>query len=78
MMYIIRTLPQAACGAVRCYLALHDKPLSEESDADEAARVAAMSVEDRKKYKLKKKKVRQTLHVVAGGWPSLGHLSAGP
>ena len=59
LIFIPTLCPQAAFGAVRCYLSLHDKPLSEESDADEAARVAAMSVEDRKKYKLKKKKVRK-------------------
>ena len=42
---------------MRCYLALYDKPPASDSDADEAAAMAGMSAEERKKYKLKKKKV---------------------
>lgn len=50
---------QAAVGAVRCYLALHDAPAaaSAASAADEAS-LAALSPEERKREKLRRKKVR--------------------
>jgi hypothetical protein len=50
---------QAAVGAVRCYLALHDAPAAAAAAtaADEAS-LAALSPEERKKEKLRRKKVR--------------------
>lgn len=50
---------KAAWGAVQCYLSLHDAPISAAAQeaADEAA-LAAMTPEERKKEKLRRKKVR--------------------
>lgn len=49
---------QAALGAIRCYLALQDAPAAAAA-AEEAAeaQLAALSPEERKKEKLKRKKV---------------------
>jgi hypothetical protein len=47
---------QAAVGAIRVYLQLHDKPLGASNGTDEEAALAGMSLEERKKYKLAKKK----------------------
>jgi hypothetical protein len=49
---------QAAVGAVRCYLALQDAPAAAAAAtaADEAS-LAALSPEERKKEKLRRKKV---------------------
>lgn len=60
------TCLQAAVGAVSCYLALHDAPAAAAaaSAADEAA-LEAMTPEERKKEKLRRKKVKehsQALH----------------
>jgi hypothetical protein len=49
---------QAALGAIRCYLALQDAPAAAAA-AEEAAeaQLAALSPEERKKEKLRRKKV---------------------
>lgn len=49
---------QAALGAIKCYLALHDAPAAAAA-AEEAAeaQLAALSPEERKKEKLRRKKV---------------------
>lgn len=52
--------PQAAVGAVRCYLALHDAPAAAAAaEAAADAELAALSPEERKKEKLRRKKVRE-------------------
>jgi hypothetical protein len=48
---------QAAVGAVRCYLALHDAPAAAAATAADEASLAALSPEERKKEKLRRKKV---------------------
>lgn len=49
---------QAAFGAVETYLALADKgPLDKQSLEEEESLMASLSIEDRKKHKLKMKKV---------------------
>jgi len=56
---------QAAVGAVRCYLALHDAPAAAAAaEAAAEASLAALSPEERKKEKLRRKKV---CWVVGGG-----------
>ncbi|GAX81967.1 hypothetical protein CEUSTIGMA_g9395.t1 [Chlamydomonas eustigma] len=47
---------KAATGAVRCYLALYDKPASASAEEEDAKAMEGMSAEERKKYKLKRKK----------------------
>jgi hypothetical protein len=61
---VLLVLMQAAVGAVRCYLALHDAPAAAAAAtaADEAS-LAALSPEERKKEKLRRKKVYCYLHV---------------
>lgn len=61
---------QAALGAIKCYLALHDAPAAAAA-AEEAAeaQLAALSPEERKKEKLRRKKVREQ----AEG--NLGHVN---
>ena len=55
---VVLRLVQAAVGAVRCYLALQDAPAAAAAAtaADEAS-LAALSPEERKKEKLRRKKV---------------------
>ena len=47
---------KAAGAAVRLYLELHDNPPRADHGADHEAMMAGMSAEDRKKFKLQKKK----------------------
>ena len=41
---------------MRCYLDLHDKPATANGEADEEALMAGLTQEERRKYKLQKKK----------------------
>ena len=51
---------------MRVYLDLHDRPPGAANGADEEAALAAMSPEERKKYKLAKKKEVGVAKVVWG------------
>lgn len=52
----IHPVLQAACGAIRVFLQLHDRPPGAGNEADDEALLGAMTPEERKKYKLAKKK----------------------